>query len=151
MGSKSAEEWRWELAVEVHLPVLVGVAPVQFAGLIKEALLVEVEVKGEGWMWEVADVGLVQQLTSQGEPAQVESGVLLGFVPWVVSTALLQGEDGSSVAAALASPFVFASRPDTLASLWVDSSESSWCCDPCNKTDPSLGQVFSPTQQAFPD
>lgn len=122
MGSKWAEEWKWGSAVEVYQPVLAGVALVQFAGLIKEAPLVEVDMRGEGWMWEVADVELVQQLTSEGEPAQVELGVLLEFVPWVVSTALLQGEDGSSVAAALASPSVFASRPDTLASLWVDSS-----------------------------
>ena len=130
---------------------MVGVALVQFAGLIKEAPLVEVDRRGEGWMWGVADVGLVQQLTLQGESAQVELWVLLGFVPWVVSTALLQEEDGPSVAAALASPSVFASRPDMLASLWVGSSVSSWCCDPCNKTDPSPGQVFSPTQRAFPD
>ena len=30
------------------------------------------EVRGEGWMWEAADVEFVQQLTSQGEPARGE-------------------------------------------------------------------------------
>ena len=128
------------------------------------------EVRGEGWMWEAADAEFVQQLTSQGEPAQGEpaqgelepaQGELelargepalgepaQGEPAQVVSTALLQAEVGSFFAAALASPSVFA---DTPTSLWAGSSVSSWCCDPCNKTGLSLGQVFSPTQRASPD
>lgn len=131
------------------------------------------EVRGEGWMREAADVEFVQQLTSQGEPAQGElklaqgefaqgepaqgelargepaQGELAQGEPaQVVSTALLQEEVGAFFAAALASPSVFA---DTPTSLWVGSSVSSWCCDPCNKTGLFLGQVFSPTQQASPD
>ena len=116
------------------------------------------EVRGEGWMREAADAEFVQQLTSQGEPARGELELAwgepalgepaLGEPAQVVSTALLQAEVGSFFAAALASPSVFADMPT---SLWVGSSVSSWCCDPCNKTGLSLGQVFSPTQRASPD
>ena len=113
------------------------------------------EVRGEGWMREAADAEFVQQLTSQGEPAQGELEPARGELELargepaqVVSTALLQAEVGSFFAAALASPSVFA---DTPTSLWAGSSVSSWCCDPCNKTGLSLGQVFSPTQRASPD
>ena len=121
------------------------------------------EVRGEGWMREAADAEFVQQLTPQGEPARGELELAWGEPALgepalgepaqgepaqVVSTALLQAEVGSFFAAALASPSVFADMPT---SLWVGSSVSSWCCDPCNKTGLSLGQVFSPTQRASPD
>lgn len=126
------------------------------------------EVRGEGWMREAADVEFVQQLTSQGEPAQGELKLARGEFAQgepargelargelaqrepaqVVSIALLQEEVGAFFAAALASPSVFA---DTPTSLWAGSSVSSWCCDPCNKTGLFLGQVFSPTQRASPD